>query len=171
MSLHHRLAGAPAHSIPRLLIATAAALALVAGACGSDDGGTSPASSTTTADQTAAAGTTEGQTFTRDDNGGEASLAVGEEVTVSLETCGGCGYEWRVTAPPDAAVVETLGTSNNPRPTSTQPGEMPIVGAPTDTVFRFRGVAAGTTELTVGYFPPADDTAEESFTMTFVVTE
>lgn len=107
--------------------------------------------------------------FTQADNGKEALLAVGEQASVKLETCGGCGYQWRVTEAPDAAIVESLPSSNQPRPTVTQPGEPPMVGVPTDEVFPFRGLAAGRTSVTIGYFPPAQDAPEESFTLTFVV--
>ncbi|HUR49850.1 MAG TPA: protease inhibitor I42 family protein [Acidimicrobiales bacterium] len=145
---------------------TALILVGLLGAMGCSKEAAEPASSTSTS----AADDASGQTFTQADTGKEALLAVGEEVVVSLETCGGCGYEWRVTEPADAAVVESSESTNQPRPTSsTQPGDPPLVGVPTDENFRFRGVAAGRTEVTIGYFPPAGAAPEESFTLVFVV--
>ena len=158
--------------LPRLLLAALVSLALVVAGCGDsgDDGG---AASTTTAD----AGNGEPQdestapTFTQDDSGEEARLAVGDEVVVALEVCVGCGYRWEITQPPDAAVIAAEGPINQPRPTSsTRPGEPPIVGQSSDEIFRFRGLSAGTTNVTIGYFPPTGDTPEESVVFTFLVT-
>lgn len=156
-----RRAGKPA------LIAFALVGLLAFAACGAEDSAPEAASSTSTS-----AGEDDAvkeQTFTQADSGKEAKLATGEEIVVSLETCGGCGYQWRVTKEADAGVIESLGSTNQARPTTTQPGDPPLVGVPTDENFRFRGVASGRTEVTIGYFPPADDAPEESFTLIFVV--
>lgn len=158
----------------RLTAVSAGLLLSLMAACGGSADTPGEASRTTSGataseDKAETAEVAASQTFTAADSGKEARLGTGDEVVVSLETCPGCGYQWRITEEPDILVVASVGMNDEPRPTSTQPGDDPIVGAPADSVFRFRGVAPGTTKVAVGYFPPAEDSAEETFTLSFVV--
>lgn len=149
------------------------AIALLAmSACAAEDEPTVGSTTTAGTEATvspAAEGVTASQTFTKADSGKEVPLAVGEEVVAALETCVGCGYRWEITEEPDAAVVESLGSTNQPRTGDTQPGDPPIAGGSSDELFSFRGVGAGTAKVTIGYFPPAGDSPEETFTLSFSV--
>ena len=162
-----------------LLLAFLASLLVFSAACGRDD-------PTVDADASAQVGdddedkakvtlppTTPGeegepQTFTKEQSGETVQMKVDEEVVVSLETCPGCGYQWEITSPPNGSVVEPQDASETPGDNQADDGT-PIAGASGTIDFTFKGTGAGTTTVEIGYFPPAEDKPEETFTLTFVV--
>lgn len=152
---------------------------LLGAACGSDDEGVSAdadaevgarvgdgVEAEAEADVSADPGSS--RMITQDQNGEEVALKPAEAATVALETCPGCGYEWRITSEPDAKVVVFEGSENQRRE---QPADgPPIVGGNEMIHFDFRATGPGTTTVEIGYFPPAMDDAEETFSVTFVVS-
>ncbi len=156
---------------PLLPVTLLLAAVLCAGCA--DDGGTladAPAS------PSAPAATTETEAVVvkvGDDDGQdrrEAALRTGQALQVDLHTCGGCGYQWLLDSPPDAAVLsggqpEQVMPDAVPEPT----GE-PLVGTPTTTRFVFRGVAAGTAQLTLGYHGPGSTAPDRSVVVSVTVS-
>ena len=153
-----------------VFLAFLASLLALGTACGGDDPtvDADEDKAEVTAPTTAPGADGEPQTFTKEQSGETAQLNVGEEVVVSLETCPGCGYHWEITTPPDAAVVESFDPTETPGDNQAEDGT-PIAGASGTIEFKFKGVGAGTTTVEIGYFPPADDKAEETYTLTFEV--
>lgn len=160
-----------------LLLALSVAVLSAGAACGGDDptvdadassetdsGGDS---SRVTVDTTPGA-EGEPQVFGKEQNGETVQMQVDEEVVVSLESCPSCGYHWEITSPPDGSVVEPSDASETPGPNQSEDGT-PMVGASSTIEFFFKATGAGTTTVEIGYFPPADDKAEETYTLTFVV--
>ncbi len=153
-------------------------LLTVGAACGDDPTVGSESSSQTTTSEDKAQVTTPDptdpsdgsdlQTFTKEQSGETVQMKVGEEVIASLETCPGCGYYWEETSEPDSAIIKTLDKTETPPNNQSEDGS-PIVGGSGSIEFHFEGVSAGTTEVEIGYFPPAEDQPEETFTLTFVV--
>lgn len=95
------------------------------------------------------------------------SANVGDTVVVEMTACAAsCGYTWKLTAPPSAAVVRYLATSfrDQPRPAGA------IGGSQTQSV-SFRAVGPGTTSATWGYTPPGTGaTPTQSYRLTFSVS-
>jgi predicted secreted protein len=160
----------------RFLFVLVAVAGLVLGGCGDDSADVESAGSdtTTSSEKAAVASVTtpgeerSGQTFTKEQSGETAQVKVGETVTVDLETCPGCGYHWEVTSPTDEEIVKFLGSKQDEREAPKE-GEPVIVGGSVMEHFTFEAVAAGTTSVTLGYLPPAEEEAEEEFTLEFVV--
>jgi len=161
-----------------VLLAFLASLLVFGAACGRDDPTVEADASAEIGNdedkaQVATPPTTPGeegerQTFTKEQSGETAQMEVGEEVVVSLETCPGCGYHWEITSPPDGAVVECCDATETEGDNQADDGT-PIAGAPGTIDFKFKGTGAGTASVEIGYFPPGDDKAEETYTLTFVV--
>ncbi len=159
----------------RTLVALAAGLVVVTGACGTDDDNSTDAS-TTTADPgtttTAAADTpttgaapTGGDevTVTAADNDTSITLNAGDAVHIELENCATCGYEWREDTAPDGAVL-TLVDNHLIQPDRTDG----MVGGYETAVFTYRALASGTTTIELGYHAPGGD-REETFTLSVTV--
>lgn len=108
-------------------------------------------------------------TFTKDQNEDQADLTIGEEATVDLETCVGCGYEWKIMTEPDPAVIELAGRTEGSETPEEADGD-PMVGGRASESFVFRATGSGTTLVTIGHFPPGASEPEETFTLNFSVS-
>lgn len=102
--------------------------------------------------------------ITDKDAGKPVTLAVGQELTVTLESNATTGFAWEV-AGLNAAVLEQVGEPEYKAPQSG------LVGAGGVQIFRFKAKAAGQVELKLNYrrawekdVPPA-----KTFTVTVVV--
>ncbi len=99
---------------------------------------------------------------------GPVTLAVGQDLLVTLDSNPTTGYDWEVDAAPDAAVL-TMGERVYV-PTPVDPG---ISGSGGATTTRFTAVAAGTTSIVLRYKRSwEDDTAgDELVTVDVTVTD
>jgi predicted secreted protein len=100
------------------------------------------------------------------DKGKTVAARSGDTIVVSLIDCFSCGYHWNITAAPDVKVVAHRSTVD--QQAQNAPGQ---VGGSGKRVFTFQAVGAGSTSVTLGYFPPAKGAAAEStFALSFVVS-
>jgi predicted secreted protein len=100
------------------------------------------------------------------DKGKTVGAHPGDTIVVSLVDCFSCGYHWAITTAPNGAVVAHRSTED--QPAQNPPG---AVGASGKKVFTFQAVGAGTTGVSLGYFPPAKGAAPETtYALTFVVS-
>ncbi len=76
-------------------------------------------------------------------------VAPGETFEIRLPTTAGTGFKWEITGQLDPAVIELVGEALDEPASATG-----RVGAQGTTVLTFRGVAPGTTRLTLGYLRP-----------------
>lgn len=82
-----------------------------------------------------------------------ATARVGDEVRVELTVCAAsCGYTWRVTAGPRAAVAKYVSTTY--RQSSASKG---LVGGNQIESVTFLAVGKGSTSIVFRYFPPGKD--------------
>jgi inhibitor of cysteine peptidase len=98
---------------------------------------------------------------------GSVTLAVGQQLVVTLDSNPSTGYDWQVVGEPDAAVL-SIGERVYV-PTPVDPG---VVGSGGVTASRFTAVAAGTTSIVLRYKRSwEDDTpADELVTVEVTVT-
>jgi inhibitor of cysteine peptidase len=97
------------------------------------------------------------------DNGRSSTLAVGQELIVTLPSNPSTGYRWQVTAG-DATVLAQAGEAQYASEGIPRPGS-----GGTET-FRFRAVAAGSTMLRLSYAPSYDPSAAPAETFDLSVT-
>jgi predicted secreted protein len=98
------------------------------------------------------------------DKGRRVAARRGDAIVVSLTDCFSCGYHWAITTPPDNKVVAHRSTQDEPAANSP-------AGGSGRKVFTFQAVGAGTTGLTIGYFPPAKGASPEtSYSLSFAVS-
>lgn len=103
-------------------------------------------------------------------NGQTVALRVGDDLVVSLDGCGGCGYTWRMTGQPSTVVFSYEGEQTT-TPT-TAAGSSSTAGPPASYSWTFKAVAAHTTRFTAGYFPPGSGGAPtQSFDVTLTVSQ
>ena len=76
-------------------------------------------------------------------------VAPGETFEIRLPTTAGTGFTWEVTGEIDAQVIELVSKTIDDSALVAE-----RVGAPATAVLTFRGVAPGTTRLTLGYLRP-----------------
>lgn len=162
--------------MPRVLIVIAACLAL--GACAEADPEASPSLSpveTLATEATSAPGATEEtaepardpKTFTLDaeDDGKRLALIPGDKVVLSLETNPSTGYSWEYMDAPDEAVLEEV--SDETVKPETSPG---LVGAPEERTWTYLAKSVGSTTVKLGYTPPSDGPAEDTFAFSVSVS-
>lgn len=101
-----------------------------------------------------------------DDSGSTVRVQRCTSLSVSLEECSSCGYEWRIVTAPDQAVL-TGPTKLVLAPPET--GGSPQVGGSDAVLFNFRSVEAGRTSFRLGYFPPAGDVPKRTFDLDVIV--
>jgi len=94
---------------------------------------------------------------------GPITLKVGERATIRLQANKTTGYEWDLTAPPDAAVVTVVSD------TYIAP-DTPLVGAGGTQEFVVEGIAAGSTTVALGLARPWEEGTPPVETATFDVT-
>ncbi|MEX2394297.1 MAG: protease inhibitor I42 family protein [Actinomycetota bacterium] len=100
------------------------------------------------------------------DSGKALSLAEGDEVTLTLETNPGTGYQWEYADEPDAAVLKQV--SDETVKPETSPG---MVGVPEERMWTYEAVGPGKTKVTLEYMPPGGGEAEETFSFSVEVAE
>src|SRR5689334_13145481 len=92
------------------------------------------------------------------DSGRTVTLVAGQELQIRLKVCTSCGYRWETQRAPDNAVLTRLKQRQE------RSGcQAPCVGGSGVTIFRYRGKAAGTTKLRLGYIPPGQQAAAKHF--------
>ena len=133
------------------LLGAAAAAALAAAGCGgsgSDSSGSTAAAPTTTAAATTASTAAGGSLPRPTAPGTRLATTVGGTVKVVLPNNPSTGYTWQFLTLPDPTVVKTG-----------EPQDLSLPDAPPGAagvrVYPFRGLAAGTTTVTVGDVPPS----------------
>lgn len=148
----------------RVLGAALAVAALAAVGCSSDDSSSDEAdrSSTSTTEAAAATSTTapEGDVITEP---GPVELAVGQSVTLELQANPTTGYQWELSAEPDAAVVRVVSD------TYVAP-DSDAMGAGGTQRLVVEGVAAGSTTLELRYVRPWEADEPPAETAEFDIT-
>lgn len=81
------------------------------------------------------------------DNGKQVTLAIGQELTLVLESNVTTGFTWEVTGL-NASLLEPIGAPEYKAP---QSGSAPVVGAGGTQIFRFKAKASGQAELKLIY--------------------
>ena len=90
------------------------------------------------------------------ESGTTAAVRPGTRLDVSVTSCGGCGYGWRVVSAPSALRFRTEVTiPDAPQPDST------VVGNARQSVLVFDTVRTGRGTLRLGYFGPGATTPEQ----------
>jgi inhibitor of cysteine peptidase len=87
----------------------------------------------------------------------------GNEFKIIIDSNPTTGYHWEIVGELDANVIEFV--SNDFR------GSEPVIpGSGGVDVWVFKAVAAGETQITLGYYPPSNDPVEPQQKVTFTVT-
>jgi predicted secreted protein len=87
---------------------------------------------------------------------------IGQEFKVVLESNPSTGYHWEIVGELDESIVEFVARDYRP--------DKPIAaGSGGSDVFIFTAVDAGETTITVGYYPPSNDSVDPEQTKTFIV--
>jgi len=96
-----------------------------------------------------------------------ATARVGDYVRVELTACASsCGYTWRVSAGPRAAVAKYVSTTYHQ-----STGSKGLVGGNQIERVTFLAVGKGSTSIVFGYFPPGKDRAPtQRYRLTLRVT-
>jgi inhibitor of cysteine peptidase len=101
---------------------------------------------------------------TKTDNGSNVTLAVGDAVSVQLDSNPSTGYSWQITSD-DKTVLEAVG-----EPTfDLGAGKTPVPGAGGQQTFNFKAVGKGTTTLTLVYVRPWEKNVTPTPANTFTV--
>jgi predicted secreted protein len=85
-------------------------------------------------------------------SGRQVVLSVGGTLTLTLESNASTGYAWRLDSISDPAVVAYV--SNEYVPPEPVEGDMMIVGAPGEEVWKFRATASGQATIKMSYVGP-----------------
>lgn len=126
-------------------------------------------SSTTATKQTVPSLTPVVKTLTEADNGGTATINVGQSVIVRLDTHSGGGYSWSL----DSFDKELLRLDKDERiapESKTSDSGQPIVGASETEQWTFTSLKVGTTTVKLTNFRPFETKpTEPTFTSTIIV--
>lgn len=95
------------------------------------------------------------------------SLHVGDKYVIRFAECGSCGYQWRVVARANNAVVKGISTVKAPSSSS----GTPIVGGSATRTYTFTAKGVGKTTVKLGYFGPSQSKATRTVTLAFTVTK
>ena len=89
--------------------------------------------------------------------------SAGNEFKIIIDSNPTTGYHWEIIGEVDADVVEFVSRDFR--------GDEPVaVGSGGVDVWVFKAVAAGETDITLGYYPPSNDPVEPQQIVTFTVT-
>ena len=89
--------------------------------------------------------------------------SAGNEFKIIIDSNPTTGYHWEIIGEVDADVVEFVSRDFR--------GDEPVaVGSGGVDVWVFKAVAAGETDITLGYYPPSNDPVEPQQKVTFTVT-
>lgn len=131
---------------------------------------TTSSATTTTPPSTATTAAPSTVNVTAAQDGQTVVLGIGDDLVVSLDGCGGCGYTWRMTGQPSTVVFSYEGEQTT-TPT-TAAGSSPMAGQAVAYSWTFKAVSAHTTRFTAGYFPPGSGSAPtQSFDVTLAVSQ
>ena len=86
----------------------------------------------------------------------------GSDFTIVLDSNPTTGYHWELIGEPDANVVQFISKDY-------KPDEPVLVGSGGVDVLTFQALAAGTVQITLGYYPPSNDPVEPQQSVTFDV--
>jgi inhibitor of cysteine peptidase len=90
--------------------------------------------------------------------------AVGNEFKIIIDSNPTTGYHWEIVGKLDSNVVEFVSkdykSTSNPN----------LVGGGGVDTFVFKALKAGETKITLGYYPPSNDSVEPQQKVTFTVT-
>ncbi len=125
-----------------------------------DSGAATTISSTTTIASTTTAGDAAGEVITTP---GPVELGVGGRATLELEANPTTGYQWELSAEPDAAIVTVISDTY-------VAGGSDAVGAGGTQRMVIEGVAAGTTTLALRYVRPWESDVDPTDTATYDIT-
>jgi len=92
--------------------------------------------------------------LTMSDNGRAVTMLNGQRLEIALTGHPTAGYEWSVEQA-DAKVLESSSSTVKP--------QSDLLGAPSEYVFRFRAVAAGSTPVRLIYKRPFESKVENTF--------
>ena len=88
--------------------------------------------------------------------------SVGSDFTIVLDSNPTTGYHWEFVSEPDANILQFVSKDYKP--------DEPIsVGSGGVDVLTFHALAAGTAQITLGYYPPSNDPVEPQQSVTFDV--
>jgi predicted secreted protein len=148
----------------RILLLLLLPIALLT-SCGDDDDDTVANDSADVTTTTAGSSSDDAadHELTYDDNNSDLTIAVGETIAVSLESCPSCGYQWLVGG--DGADTLSLESESDSNPTA---GAGQTGGNVTHRVV-YKGVAPGEVVIDIGYYGPGKDAPDEVFTVNVTV--
>ena len=88
--------------------------------------------------------------------------SVGQEFKVVVESNPSTGYHWELTEELDRSIVEFVSRDYR--------ADQPVQpGSGGSDIFTFKAIAAGETTITLGQYPPSNETTEPAQTKTFTV--
>jgi predicted secreted protein len=96
---------------------------------------------------------------TAEDDGSRIVLREGDQLVLSLEQCGGCGYSWEVVGELDPAVLDLEGSET--REEDRAPGS---TGGEVTYELTFTAEGEGDVTLAVGSIPPGEQPPDEVLT-------
>ena len=144
------------------VVAFVAAIAITS--CGGSDG----SGSTTTTDLEASATAVAVTVPAYCDPAVAISVPIGQQFAIVLEADPATGSSWQTVAPPDPAVLLSIGTEfPGPGPGETVEGR---ACTPASQVLRYGGRALGTATITLRYGRPGAKAAADDKTLVFTVT-
>lgn len=89
--------------------------------------------------------------------------AAGNEFKIVIDSNPTTGYHWEIIGELDANIVEFISRDFK--------GSEPVMpGSGGVDIWAFKAVGAGKTHITLGYYPPSNDSVEPQQTVTFTVT-
>lgn len=90
----------------------------------------------------------------------QLEAAAGSEFKIVIESNPTTGYHWELVEDLDGSIVEFVSKDYRPdEPVTTGSGGVDV--------WTFKAIAAGETEIMLGYYPPSNDPTEPEQTVTF----
>jgi inhibitor of cysteine peptidase len=108
-------------------------------------------------------GEADDEIFKISDPAKQLEAAAGNDFKLIIESNPSTGYHWELVEDLDESIVKFVSREYR--------AEEPVMpGSGGVDVWVFEAVAAGETQITLGYYPPSNDPVEAQQTVTFVVT-
>jgi inhibitor of cysteine peptidase len=108
-------------------------------------------------------GEADDEIFKISDPAKQLEAEAGNEFKLIIESNPSTGYHWELVEELDESVVKFVSREYR--------AEEPVIpGSGGVDVWVFEAVAAGETQITLGYYPPSNDPVEAQQTVTFIVT-
>lgn len=90
----------------------------------------------------------------------QLEAAAGSEFKIVIESNPTTGYHWELVEELDGSIVEFVSKDY-------RPDEPVTIGSGGVDVWTFKAIAAGETEIVLGYYPPSNDPTEPEQSVTF----